>query len=64
MIKEKIKNLIKNEDKFSPYSDEVIASLLSEIGINIARRTISKYRESMNIPTSNKRKKNKILYKI
>ena len=64
VIKEKIKNLIKNEDKFSPYSDEVIASLLSEIGISVARRTVSKYRESMNIPTSNKRKKNKILYKF
>ena len=33
--------LIKNEDKFSPYSDEVIASLLSEIGISVARRTVS-----------------------
>jgi len=64
MIKEKIKNLIKQEDKLSPYSDEVIASLLSKVGINVARRTVSKYREALNIPTSTKRKKNKILYKI
>lgn len=61
-IKEKIFKLISNEDKKNPYSDEIIVSILSKIGINIARRTVAKYRESIGIESSQKRKLLKILY--
>ena len=40
-----------------PLSDSRIAELLDEQGINVARRTIAKYRESLNIPPSNERKR-------
>lgn len=44
-----IKEIIEQEDKRKPYSDQKIADLLKEQGTNIARRTITKYREQMNI---------------
>ena len=44
------------------YKDGEIADILKTQGINIARRTIAKYREIMNIPSSNIRNKNKIIY--
>ncbi|MBL7005354.1 MAG: hypothetical protein ISR69_15155, partial [Gammaproteobacteria bacterium] len=40
-----------------PLSDNKIANLLDEQGINVARRTVAKYREAMNIPPSNERKR-------
>lgn len=55
-IKKMIKEIIDNEgDK--PISDDKIASILKNKGIQISRRTITKYRESMNIPPAYKRKK-------
>lgn len=39
-----------------PLSDNTIANLLKEEGIDVARRTIAKYRESLNIPSSSERK--------
>ncbi|NOX08099.1 MAG: RNA polymerase factor sigma-54 [Gammaproteobacteria bacterium] len=55
-IHEKIKKLISTENHQKPLSDNKLANMLSEDGINIARRTIAKYREAMNIPPSNERK--------
>jgi RNA polymerase sigma-54 factor len=55
-IKEKIKKIISSEDKLKPYSDEKIVILLSVYGINLARRTVAKYRESLNLESSSKRK--------
>ncbi|NOX65064.1 MAG: RNA polymerase factor sigma-54 [Chlorobi bacterium] len=55
-IKEIIKDIINSESKKSPYSDDKIAALLNEKGINIARRTVAKYRESMMIPVARLRK--------
>ena len=55
-IKEIIKDILKEESKRSPYSDDKIAALLNEKGINIARRTVAKYRESMMIPVARLRK--------
>lgn len=55
-IKEIIKDIISGESKKSPYSDDKIAALLNEKGINIARRTVAKYRESMLIPVARLRK--------
>jgi len=55
-IKEIIKDILKDESKRSPYSDDKIAALLNEKGIKIARRTVAKYRESMMIPVARLRK--------
>ncbi len=55
-IRALIKKLIAAENIAKPLSDNKIAALLKEQGINVARRTIAKYREAMNIPPSNERK--------
>jgi len=55
--KHKIKELIEGEK--SVLSDDEISMLLKREGINIARRTVAKYREAMQIPTSSKRKRSK-----
>lgn len=55
-IRALIKKLIGNEPPNKPLSDNKIAKLLEDEGIQVARRTIAKYRESMNIPPSNERK--------
>ena len=52
-----IKKLVSAENARKPLSDSKIAGLLAEQGIEVARRTIAKYRESMNIPPSNERKR-------
>jgi RNA polymerase sigma-54 factor len=52
----KIKELIKDEDSDHPYSDEKISLLLKDEGIEIARRTIAKYRILLKILPSNQRK--------
>jgi RNA polymerase sigma-54 factor len=52
-----IKELIGNENPIKPLSDSKIADLLNEKGINVARRTIAKYREAMLIPPSSERKR-------
>jgi RNA polymerase sigma-54 factor len=55
-VKERIREMINNEDPFRPLSDEEIARALSNDNVTIARRTVAKYRESMNILPSAKRK--------
>lgn len=55
-IRARIKTLISEETPKKPLSDNKIASMLKEEGINVARRTVAKYREAMNIPPSNERK--------
>ena len=52
----KIKNIIDKEDHKKPYSDEKIVLILSKQGINIARRTVAKYRKVLKILPSSKRK--------
>ena len=52
-----IKEIIDNEDKKKPLSDEVISIKLSEENLNISRRTVAKYREEMGIKSSSKRKR-------
>ena len=56
LIKEKIKEIIKSENKAKPFSDEKIVNLLKKDNINIARRTVSKYRIGLNFESSSKRK--------
>lgn len=55
-IRALIKKLVSAENTKKPLSDSKIANLLKDQGINVARRTIAKYREAMNIPPSNERK--------
>ncbi|HFL2515905.1 TPA: RNA polymerase factor sigma-54 [Clostridioides difficile] len=55
-IKKIIKETIKDENKKKPLSDDHISKLLKEKGINVARRTVAKYREELGIPSSSKRK--------
>ncbi len=55
-VKEMIKNLILNENPRSPLSDRQIMQRIKEQGINIARRTIAKYREELKVPPSNRRR--------
>jgi len=56
VIKDKVKYLIANEPKNKPYSDDKIKQLLMEDGFNIARRTLTKYREGLKIPVARLRK--------
>lgn len=56
-IRAHIKKLISTEESMKPLSDSKIANLLLKQGINVARRTIAKYRESLAIPPSNERKR-------
>lgn len=55
-IRALIRKIIENEPSEKPVSDSKIADILEEQGINIARRTIAKYRESLSIPPSSQRK--------
>lgn len=56
LVKQKIKQLIDNENHSVPLSDTDIVRILKAEGINIARRTVAKYRDSMNIPPVHIRK--------
>ncbi len=51
-----IKEIISQEDKKKPLTDEAIVAILKERNFNIARRTVAKYRESMNIPVARLRR--------
>ncbi|MCX7909327.1 MAG: RNA polymerase factor sigma-54 [Ignavibacteria bacterium] len=56
VIKQVIKDIIDNEPKDNPYSDEKIVEELKKRGYNVARRTVAKYREQMKIPIARLRK--------
>jgi len=56
-IKEILKNTIDEEDKHKPFPDDQLAEILKEKGYPIARRTIAKYREQLDIPVARMRKK-------
>jgi RNA polymerase sigma-54 factor len=56
-IRALMKKLIAAENPRKPLSDSKLATILSDQGINVARRTIAKYRESLSIPPSNERKR-------
>jgi len=55
-VKEKIRKIIASEDPAKPMSDQRIAEVLKSSNIDIARRTVTKYREAMNIQSSTKRR--------
>ena len=56
-VKKKLKTLIDAEDALHPLSDHKLAELLNAQGLNIARRTVAKYREAMLIPVARLRRK-------
>jgi RNA polymerase sigma-54 factor len=56
-IKTQIRDILEKESANAPFSDEKIVKLLSEQGVDIARRTVAKYRDEMNIPTMSQRKR-------
>ncbi|MEM9325404.1 MAG: RNA polymerase factor sigma-54 [Bacteroidota bacterium] len=55
-VKNKLKEIIDGEDKKKPLSDDKLEKLLKGHGYNIARRTVAKYREQLNIPVARLRK--------
>jgi RNA polymerase sigma-54 factor len=56
VVRQKLLHVIENEDKSNPLSDEQVASELGKQGIDIARRTVSKYRKVLGIPSSRQRR--------
>ena len=56
ILKKILSEAIDNETKIKPLTDEKLPSLLKEKGYNIARRTVAKYREQLNIPVARLRK--------
>ncbi len=56
-VKRKLKDLIDSEDPLKPHSDDKLAQILNAQGLNIARRTVAKYREAMLIPVARLRRK-------
>jgi RNA polymerase sigma-54 factor len=56
-VKEHLKAIIKSEDKTKPYSDQEVADLLRKVNIDVARRTVAKYRETLGILPSRRRRK-------
>lgn len=56
-VKERIRELIAKEEPQKPLSDQALVSLLKGEGVDIARRTVAKYREMMNIGSSSRRKR-------
>jgi RNA polymerase sigma-54 factor len=55
-VKALLERIIAKEDKTKPYSDQKLADLLEEEGFPIARRTVTKYREQLNVPVARLRK--------
>ncbi len=56
-VKQRIKKLVGQEESGKPLSDQALCEMLAEEGMEIARRTVAKYREMLNIPPSSKRKR-------
>jgi RNA polymerase sigma-54 factor len=56
LLKRKVRKLIDEEDPRHPMTDDLIAAKLQEQGIQLTRRTVAKYREDMNIPSTHQRR--------
>ena len=55
-VKKILSDAIDNEDKQKPYTDDMLCKILNKKGYNIARRTVTKYREQLGIPVARMRK--------
>ena len=56
-VRDRIREMIQNEEPVEILSDDRIVALLTADGVNIARRTVAKYREAMRIPSSVERRR-------
>jgi len=56
-VKNRIREMISSENPKKPLSDQAIVKIFQAEGVDIARRTVAKYRESMNVLSSSRRKK-------
>jgi len=56
VLKRKVRKLIAEENPKHPLTDEQLASMLNQQGIKLTRRTVAKYREDMNIPSTHQRR--------
>jgi len=56
-IKSYLKELLENESPLNPYSDQQLADLMLKKGFKLSRRTVTKYRKEMDIPSSFKRRR-------
>ncbi len=57
MLKRKVRKLIDEEDARHPLTDDQLAAMLQAQGIQLTRRTVAKYREDMNIPSTHQRRR-------
>ena len=57
-LEKSLRKLISDEPMNNPFSDEILVNKLQTQGISLARRTVAKYRELLNIPSSSIREKN------
>jgi len=57
LLKKKVRKLIEDEDPRRPLTDDVLAAELQRQGIQVTRRTVAKYREDMNIPSTHQRRR-------
>ena len=55
VIQSAIEEVIENEDKHNPYTDQQLVKILSQKGFSVARRAVAKYREQLQIPVSHVR---------
>jgi RNA polymerase sigma-54 factor len=55
-VRLKLQELVDNEDKRDPLSDDDLVKELKNLGMNVARRTVTKYRQKMKIPSSRQRR--------
>ena len=56
VIKKALEEIIKNENKQSPFSDDILVDKLNQDGYTLARRTVAKYRDQMGYPVARLRK--------
>jgi len=57
VLKRKVRKLIEDEDARHPLTDDQLAAMLHAQGIQLTRRTVAKYREDMNIPSTHQRRR-------
>jgi RNA polymerase sigma-54 factor len=57
VLKRKVRKLIEDEDAHHPLTDDLLAAMLQAQGIQLTRRTVAKYREDMNIPSTHQRRR-------
>ncbi len=56
VVRLKLQEIVDHENKRSPFSDDELVAELAKHGVTVARRTVTKYRKAMNIPSSRQRR--------